>query len=109
MAVFSLIHTLCSDNAVAFDYARPRNILSGVETWAFDAMQSTVERAGEPFRTFFDRDALAVDLKEIGFRRVERPTTDQINKLYFHNRVDGLRVRGQLAGLMCAYQLREGS
>lgn len=103
MATFALIHSLCPDNSIAFDYAHPREGLSEVEKLAFDALSTRVARAGEPFRGFFNPEDLASDLKKIGFRRVEHPTTDQINALYFRNRFDGFRVRGRLGGLMCAY------
>ncbi len=103
MATFALIHSLSPDSAIAFDYALPRQTLSDGERMAFDALSKGVLRAGEPFRGFFGPEALVNDLKKIGFRRVESPTTDQINALYFRNRLDGLRVRGRLGGLMCAY------
>jgi methyltransferase (TIGR00027 family) len=103
MATLAMVHSFCSDNAIAFDYARPREGLSQVDKVAFDTLSARVNRAGEPFRSFFDPPALANDLREIGFRRVEHPTTDQINVLYFRNRMDGFHVQGRLGGLMCAY------
>jgi methyltransferase (TIGR00027 family) len=103
MATLTLIHSFCPDNAIAFDYALPRQALSEGEKMAFDALSARVARAGEPFRGFFRPEVLVNDLKKIGFRRVESPTMDQINALYFRNRLDGLRVRGRLGGLMCAY------
>jgi len=103
IATFTLIRSLCSDNAIAFDYALPQQALSEGEKLAFDSLSEMVVRAGEPFRGFFRPEVLVTELKEIGFRRVESPTTDQINALYFRNRLDGLQVRGHLGGLMCAY------
>jgi methyltransferase (TIGR00027 family) len=103
MATFRLIRSFCSDNRIAFDYALPRQALSAGEKMAFDSLSERVVRAGEPFRGFFRTETLLNDLKKIGFRSVESPTTDQINALYFRNRWDGLRVRGRLGGLMCAY------
>ena len=38
MATFALIHSLCSKNAIAFDYALPRQALSEVEKVASDAL-----------------------------------------------------------------------
>jgi len=103
MATFSLIHALCPDNGVVFDYARPRQSLSGIEKLAFDAIDASVGLAGEPFVTFFDTDELAADLRTIGFRHVEHPTTGEINARYFHDRLDRLRIRSRVGGLMCAY------
>ncbi len=103
MATFALIRSLCPDNAIAFDYALPRQALSDLEKMASDALSAGVARAGEPFQGFFRPEILVNDLKKIGYRRVEHPTTEQINALYFRNRLDCLRVRGRLGGLMCAY------
>jgi methyltransferase (TIGR00027 family) len=103
MDTFKLIHSFCPANAVAFDYALPRQTLSAGEKVGSDALSKRVARAGEPFRSAFKPEALANDLKQIGFRRVESPTTDHINALYFRNRLDGLRIRGRLGALMCAY------
>jgi methyltransferase (TIGR00027 family) len=101
--IFSVIHSLCPDNAVAFDYVLPRHTLSDAEKMVFDALSERVARAGEPFRGFFEPGELVSQLKKLGFHRVESPSTDQINALYFRNRLDGLRFRGRLGGLMCAY------
>ena len=103
MATFTLIHSLCAKNAIVFDYALPRQALSEVEKVASDALRWGVFLAGEPFRSFFRSEDLITDLSNIGFHRVERLTTEQINALYFRNRLDALRVRGHLGGLMCAY------
>ena len=102
MATFSRIRSLCPENAIAFDYALRRDALPEVEAIAFDVLGAGVLQAGEPFRGFFTPEILMNDLKSIGFLRVEHPTNDQINALYFRNRLDGLRVRGHLGGLMCA-------
>ena len=94
---------MCPENAIAFDCSLPRGTLPEFKTMAFDALSTGVAQTGEPFQSFFGPEILANDLKTIGYRRVERPTNDQINSLYFRNRLDGLRVRGHLGGLMCAY------
>jgi methyltransferase (TIGR00027 family) len=103
MDTFKLIHSFCPDNAIAFDYALPRQELSDGEKVAHDALSARVARAGEPFKSSFKPEALANDLSQIGFRSVESPTTEQINAVYFRNRLDGLRVRGRLGALMCAH------
>jgi len=103
METFKLIHSFCPANAIAFDYALPRQALSEGEKVASDALSERVARWGEPFRCAFRPEVLANDLKQVGFRRVESPTTDHINALYFRHRLDGLRIRSRLGGLMCAY------
>jgi methyltransferase (TIGR00027 family) len=103
MDTFKLIHSFCPANAIVFDYALPRQALSEREKAASDALSERVARAGEPFKSSFRPAALADDLKQIGFRRVESPNTEHINALYFRNRLDGLRFRGRIGALMCAY------
>jgi methyltransferase (TIGR00027 family) len=102
MAIFALIHSLCPDNAVVFDYAAPRETLSSWEKMEFDALSAEVDQTDEPFRGFFNPEALAGDLKAIGFRRVESPTADELNALYFRDRLDALVLRHRLRGLVCA-------
>ena len=102
METFKLIHSLCPNNAIAFDYALPRQGLSEMEKVASDALSWGVALAGEPFRSYFRSEDLTIELKKIGFHRVECQATEQINALYFRNRLDGLRVRGHLGGLICA-------
>ncbi|MGA7823680.1 MAG: class I SAM-dependent methyltransferase [Steroidobacteraceae bacterium] len=103
METFRQIHSFCPANAIAFDYALPRHSLPANERLAADALSESVARAGEPFQSVFKTVVLANDLKQIGFHRVESPTPDYLNLLYFRHRIDGLRVRGCLGGLMCAY------
>ncbi len=102
LAIVAAVRTLGPGNAIAFDYAAPRGALSDWEKVAFDALSEDVERAGEPFRSFFERGALADELRAIGFRSIDSPTTEDLNALYFRDRFDGLAVVGHLGGVMCA-------
>lgn len=103
MQTLRQIHSFCPANAIVFDYALPRHSLSGIERVAADALREGVAWAGEPFKSAFRAEVLLDDLKQIGFRRVESPTPEYLNCLYFRHRMDGLRVRGRLGALMCAY------
>lgn len=101
-AIFATIRALGADNAVAFDYAAPRQTLSGWEQAALDALSEEVDRAGEPFRSYFTPATLRRALKAIGFGKIESPTTERLNALYFRDRLDGLMVAGHAGGVMCA-------
>jgi methyltransferase (TIGR00027 family) len=103
METFRQIHSFCPANAIAFDYALQWQTLPANERVAADALRESVARAGEPFKSAFSAEVLLNGLKKIGFRRVENPTPEYLNSLYFRHRMDGLRVRGRLGGLMCAY------
>jgi hypothetical protein len=68
----------------------------------FDAASAEVDQTDSPF------EASSVPspdpgLKTIGFRRVENPTTEELNALYFRHRLDALALGRGLRRLMCAY------
>ena len=67
-----------------------------------DALSERVARAGEPFRLFFDPEKLAADLKQLGYREIEDVPSAEMNRRYFANREDGLRVRGNVGRLLIA-------
>jgi len=85
-----------------FDYAIARTQLSFLERTALDAISKRVKRAGEPFQLFFEPDELATILSELGFHEVEDLGPEEINRRYFGNRRDKLRIRGNLGHLMAA-------
>jgi methyltransferase (TIGR00027 family) len=102
MATFELIHGMCRANAVAFDYAVPRERLGVWGRMAFDALAERVARAGEPFQGFFDPGELAGSLGRMGYGEVEDLDSEAINARYFAGRADALRIGGNLGRLMCA-------
>jgi methyltransferase (TIGR00027 family) len=83
-----------SGSGVVFDYAVERSLLSPIQQLALDALAARVARAGEPFQLFFDPNALAGDLRRLGFGNIEDLNCDQINARYFAGRADGLAVSG---------------
>ena len=85
-----------------FDYAVDRAKLNSFEKAALEALSERVARAGEPFRLFFDPETLATDLKQLGFRETEDLPSAEMNRRYFANREDGLRVRGNVGRLLIA-------
>jgi hypothetical protein len=74
-----------------------------MERLALDELSRRVASAGEPFQLFFNPEALAEDLKRMGFSQVERLDSGEINARYFANRSDKLRVRGGLGQLLSAF------
>lgn len=95
------IGSLPAGNAVVFDYAVSPESLSPPQKAAFDALASRVSRAGEPFQLFFEPGELAAMLREMGFRQIEDLDAAEIDRRYFGDRLDGLRVGG-LAHLVSA-------
>ena len=86
---------------VVFDYAIPRRTLTFRQKLVFDAMAARVAAAGEPWVGFFEPAPLAASLRELGFAEVSDLDGEALNRRYFADRADGLRV-GALARLVVA-------
>ena len=101
-ATLRLIHSLCPENGVVFDYALPRSILNQHEQAAHDAIAARVAAAGEPFRGYFEPQRLRSELRGMGYSRVEDLPGAEIDARYFVGRSDGLCLGGRIAHLLCA-------
>lgn len=102
-ATVRFIAAMPAGSGVAFDFAVERSSLGMMERLALDELSRRVASAGEPFRLFFNPEALAEELKRMGFSQVERLDAGGINARYFANRSDKLRVRGGLGQLLSAF------
>lgn len=89
---------------IVFDYAVAHSRLGLLERLALDALSRRVAAAGEPFQLFLEPDALARQLRLLGFTRVEDLGRDELNSLYFHGRHDGFEVRGGPGRLAAAWR-----
>jgi len=87
---------------LVFDYAVPRAALGWMSRLALRAISRRVAAAGEPFRTFFDPEALSARLASMGFRSIENLGSEELNRRYFSAREDGLRSSGGLGRLLSA-------
>ena len=96
------IHEMHSANGVVFDYAVPRETLGFVGRLALDAVSRRVKKAGEPFRGFFEPEALAAKVREMGYSHIEDLGSAEIDARYFSGRTDKLRSGSQLGRLMSA-------
>lgn len=88
--------------SVVFDYASDRASLPMLERLALSMLEKRVERAGEPFRTYFQPAELARRLTDAGFASVADFGADELNARYFGGRSDNLRVSGSLGRLAIA-------
>jgi len=77
---------------IVFDYNVPPASLPPPSRAAFDGLAARVAAAGEPFRGFFEPDALMAALRDIGFRDVLDLSPDELNARFLSDRTDGLRV-----------------
>jgi len=94
------IAQLPAGSGVGFDYALAPETLSPVGRKAFDALAGRVAKAGEPFRLFFTPATLELELLHAGFQRVEQLDSDHLNRLYFKNRADGLKLSAVKLGML---------
>lgn len=87
---------------ITFDYAVPVSSLNFLQRAKFAVLAARVARAGEPFQTFFEPDALKAKLLSIGFVRVKDRDADALNAKYFADRADGLSV-GDMGHVLTAW------
>lgn len=85
---------------IVFDYV-DRLGDGGARRQARQALAARVAAAGEPFRSAFDPEALAADLRGLGFSEVEDLAAEALGARYLRGRADGLALPGG-GHLMCA-------
>ncbi len=88
-------------SAIVFDYALTPTHMTPFERIAHQRLADRVARAGEPWITGFEPEALTQDLAAAGATRIVDLDGPALNARYFAGRRDGLRV-GSLARLMLA-------
>jgi methyltransferase (TIGR00027 family) len=95
MNTLSFIASLPKGSEVVFDYAEPTRNHNATQRARFEAMAARVAASGEPFKSFYEAEPLARDLKALGFSLAEDWNTDALNARYFTGRADGLKLRGR--------------
>ena len=103
MTTLRSIAKLPTGSGVIFDFAVDPALLNAGQRMALDALSKRVARYGEPLQLFFDPGKLQDELKAMGFHRTEFLQGKELNARYFHNRKDGLLVRGSIGHLMGAW------
>jgi methyltransferase (TIGR00027 family) len=91
---FRFIASLPERTGLAFDYAIPPDSMSWTSRLIFNQMAKCVAALGEPWKTFFDPEGLAGDLRHAGFSSVEDFGAEALNARYFSGRTDKLRIGG---------------
>ena len=91
-----------SGSKLVFDYALPRQVLSGVEQRARDSIAERVRAMGEPFQLFFTPAEVAAELRDYGISVDEDLDGTALNQRYFDHRPDTLRVLPSSAHLLAA-------
>ena len=100
-STLAAITALPAGTGVSFDYAFSPETLSPLQRKVFDALAARVAAAGEPFQLFFTPDTLEDELHAAGFQQIHGAGTEEMNRLYFQNRADGLKLSAHGLGMMC--------
>jgi methyltransferase (TIGR00027 family) len=101
-ATLETIARLPAGSGVSFDYGVSRQMLSPLRRLALDALAARVAAAGEPFRLFFTPHELEAEFRRTGFHRFEQLGSAELNRLYFADRADGLKLPSQGLGMMAS-------
>jgi methyltransferase (TIGR00027 family) len=75
--------------AIVFTYAASPNTLNAEQRSTFEAAAGRVAELGEPWRSFFEPEGLAQDLRDVGFASTEDLGPAEIQARYFADRSDG--------------------
>jgi methyltransferase (TIGR00027 family) len=76
----------------AFDFGLSPETLGWRQRLVFEALAARVARAGEPFRLFFTPESLEAELRRAGFARIDVRNAEQLNRAYFADRADGMKL-----------------
>ena len=79
-------------NEVVFDYADMASPIDARSRAALEELSRRVANAGEPFRSSFEPQELAGELRTMGFTAWEDWDAARLNARYFERRTDGLRL-----------------
>ncbi|MDG3443173.1 class I SAM-dependent methyltransferase [Nitrospirillum amazonense] len=88
------VAALPAGSGIVFDYSLPPDRLTDGQRVTFQAIADRAAAEGEPWRTFFTPDALAEDLRGLGFGAVVDVGPAELNPRYFAGRADGLALGG---------------
>jgi methyltransferase (TIGR00027 family) len=101
MGLLKSMGTMSAGSEIVFDYINGTAPLTAEQHRVIEAMAQRVATIGEPWQSSFDPAALANVVGDFGFNEVENHSADEINRRYFSDRCDGLKV-GPLSQLMWA-------
>jgi methyltransferase (TIGR00027 family) len=102
LGTLAFIGSLPTGSGVVFDYAVRRASFDPLDETAMDALASKFADEGESPELFVDSQALDKLLRSAGFHVVEDLSPAEIDKRYFSDRTDGLRISPGLAHLVTA-------
>jgi len=96
-ATLEIVGRSAAGSGLCLDYALPPERLTPARQKIFGGLMKRLEKAGEPLRLFFTEEEIAAEMEQAGFGEIELTGTEELNRLYFADREDGLKLSG--AGL----------
>lgn len=90
-AVFRFVASFAESSEIVFTYSAPPSTLNPEEAARRARIGEITDAMGEPWQTFFERDALTQKLQELNFQVAFLKMEDAEAK-YFQGRNDGLRA-----------------
>ncbi|WP_174940097.1 SAM-dependent methyltransferase [Burkholderia lata] len=89
-------------SAVLLEYVVPLPSLPPIMRIAMEQMMTRFAERGEPWKSFFEPDALTRRLAVLGFSHSNTWTPDELNQRYLANRADGLHIGASPGRLVLA-------
>ncbi|KVS62164.1 MerR family transcriptional regulator [Burkholderia cepacia] len=89
-------------SAVLLEYVVPLSSLPPIMRIAMEQMTARFAERGEPWKSFFEPDALTARLAALGFSHSNTWTPDELNRRYLANRADGLHIGASPGRLVLA-------
>lgn len=94
LSTLGYVATLPRGSGMVFDYAVSHRTLDFLRRLAARALMRRAAAISEPWKTFFDPDELAGELRALGFGHIHDLGPDQLNARFFSDRTDQLGVGG---------------
>jgi len=92
METLRYISSCAKGSAVVFDYLVEPSLLTPMERIFMDLVASRVAERGEPWKTYFNPDELAGNLRMHGYSAAHNLDREQLTERYLLNRQDGLSL-----------------
>jgi methyltransferase (TIGR00027 family) len=99
-ATLADIARMPAGSGVGLDYGLSWDVLAPAQRLALQGLSARVAAEGEPLRLLFTPEEMAEELRGAGFARVEQWASKQLNRRYFFEREDGLRLSDPGLGMM---------
>jgi methyltransferase (TIGR00027 family) len=96
------IASCAKGSAVLLEYVTPLASLSPMMRIAMEQMASQLAARGEPWKSFFEPEALAAKAAALGFSSSRTWSPQELNDRYLANRKDGLHIGPSPGRLMLA-------